>query len=108
MKKIILLLIAIFSLNVFTHASFPITENGVATELVVDDANLTVTAPASPAFHWGWFFLGFFLGGVGVLIAYASSGWKKSNITRSAWYGCGVYGVLLIILLAQMIAYNNS
>jgi len=56
MKKIILLLIAIFSLNVFTHASFPVTENVTTPELTItqeDDLKSILTIPVvSGSFNW--------------------------------------------------------
>ena len=48
MKKIILFLITIFSLNMVVEASFPVTENGVKTEVVANNTyntNLAIEAP---------------------------------------------------------------
>ena len=54
MKKIVLMMIALFTLNTLTYASFPITENGTTTEVVVDDADLAMEAPImSDGPGWG-------------------------------------------------------
>ena len=45
MKNIILVLVTLFSLNLVTYASFPVTENETKTEMVVDDSNLAMEAP---------------------------------------------------------------
>jgi len=65
MKKIVLLLVTLFSLNAVTYASFPITENGTTTELIADDVNLAIEAPVSNI-DWGLLAWCYFLGILGV------------------------------------------
>jgi len=50
-------------------------------------------------FHFGGFALGFFLGLIGVLIAYLINDDFKSNRTKWAWIGVGVVVVLSLLLL---------
>ena len=84
-----------------TYASFPVTEKTTSVELVspteVDNSSLEL--PVSSSFHFGGFALGFFLGGLGVLLAYSFSGWRGSDMTRSAWYGLGAITILYTILI---------
>ena len=97
MSKIVLILVALFSLNSVTYASFPVTENTTTTEFVVVNEN-----QASPVgnvdFNFGGFFLGFLLGLIGVGLAYIFS--DDEVFRRSAWYGLGTWVILLLILLA--------
>lgn len=60
----------------------------------------------STGFHLGGFALGFFVGLIGVLIAYLINDDYKRNRVKWAWIGFGIYVVLLIILLAAF--YKNS
>ena len=97
MKKIVLLLITLFSLNAITYASFPVTENGTTTELVADDSNLSMEAPYGSDFSWGGFLLGFFLGLIGVLIAYLiDPDWLKSSL----------YGLLTVFILYLILVFT--
>jgi hypothetical protein len=50
-------------------------------------------------FHFGGFALGFFLGLVGILIAYLIKDDYKHNRVKWAWIGLGVYTLLTLILL---------
>jgi len=100
MKKIVLLLVTLFSLNMVSQASFPVTENGVKTEIVADDANLAMEAPYGSDFSWGGFLLGFFLGLIGVLIAYLiDPDWLRSSL-----YGVLALFVIYLILLFTVLA----
>jgi len=45
MKKFLLVLVTLFTLNLVTYASFPITENVTPSELVVENDNLTLEVP---------------------------------------------------------------
>ena len=100
MKKIVLLLVTLYSLNAVTYASFPVTENGTTTELVADNANLAMEAPYGSSFSWGGFLLGFFLGLIGVLIAYLiDPDWLKSSL-----YGMLALFVVYLILLFTVLA----
>ena len=60
----------------------------------------------STGFHLGGFALGFFVGLIGVLIAYLINDDYKRNRVKWAWIGFGIYVVLLIILLAAI--YKSS
>tara|TARA_B110000908_G_C10076591_1_gene367601 strand:- start:464 stop:802 length:339 start_codon:yes stop_codon:yes gene_type:complete len=105
MKKIVLLIVTLFSLNAVTYASFPVTENGTTTELVADDANLAMEAPYGSDFNWGGFLLGFFLGLIGVLIAYLiDPDWLKSSL-----YGIlALFAVYLILLFTVFAAVGTA
>jgi hypothetical protein len=101
MKKIVLLLVTLFSLNAVTYASFPITENGTTnTELVADDANLAMEAPYGSSFYWQGFLLGFFLGLLGLLLAYLIN----PDWIRSAAYGLLTLLVVYLILVLTVFA----
>ena len=104
MKKIVLLLVTLYSLNAVTYASFPVTENGTTTELVADNANLAMEAPYGSSFSWGGFLLGFFLGLIGVLIAYLiDPDWLKSSL-----YGLLTVFILYLILVFTVFAAVGS
>jgi len=53
-------------------------------------------------FHIGGFALGFFLGLIGVLIAYLLNDDYKHNRVKWAWIGCGVVLILNIILIVAV------
>jgi hypothetical protein len=57
----------------------------------------------STGFHIGGFALGFFVGLIGVLIAYLINDDNKPNRTKWAWIGFGIYVVLILALYAAMI-----
>src|SRR6185436_14731416 len=60
-------------------------------------------------FHLGGFALGFFLWGVGVLIAYLLNDDYKKNRVKWAWIGFGVSCILYIILwVAVWNTVNNA
>lgn len=104
MKKFLLLLVSVFTLSLATEASFPVTENGVKTELVVDDANSAMSMPYGSDFYWGGFLLGFFLGLIGVLIAYLiDPDWLRSSL-----YGVLAIFVIYLILLFTVLASVGS
>ncbi len=100
MKKIVLMMIALFTLNTLTYASFPITENGTTTEIVADDANLAVEAPYGSDFNWTGFALGFFLGLIGVLLAYIIDPY----MLKSALIGMGAALLLFLILFFALLS----
>lgn len=56
----------------------------------------------STGFHIGGFALGFFVGLIGVLIAYLINDENKRNRAKWAWIGFGTYLVLVIALVASM------
>jgi len=94
MKNILMLFITLLTLSTVTYASFPVTENGTTTELVADDANITLPI-ANVEFNFGGFILGLLLAFIGVGIAYISS--NDEAFRRSAWYGCFAWVILLLI-----------
>ena len=71
MKKITMLLIALFSMNIATYAGFPITESGTETIVVLDNEASVETPNYGYDFEWSWlwFAIGFFLPIIGILIA---------------------------------------
>ena len=101
MKNILLLFAMFIMFSSVTYASFPVTEKTTSIELVspTEIDNSALELPVSSSFHFGGFALGFFLGGLGVLLAYSFSGWKGSDMTRSSWYGLGAIVVLYSILI---------
>ena len=101
MKNILLLFAMFIMFSSVTYASFPVTEKTTSIELVspTEIDNSALELPVSSSFHFGGFALGFFLGGIGVLLAYAFSGWRGSDMTRSAWYGLGAIVILYSILI---------
>jgi hypothetical protein len=64
----------------------------------------------SVGFHLGGFALGFFLGLVGVLIAYIITGDRDVDRNRRkwAWIGFGVYVVLLVAFVAMILSLNPT
>ena len=96
MRKIVLILVALFSLNSVTYASFPVTENTTTTEFVVNENQAFPVGNVE--FNFGGFILGFLLGLIGVGLAYIFS--DDEVFRRSAWYGLGTWVILLLILLA--------
>lgn len=55
-------------------------------------------------FHFGGFALGFFLGLIGVLIAYLIRDDYKRNRVKWAWIGFGVWVALYVLLLAVILS----
>jgi len=108
MKKIVLLLIAIFSLNMVVEASFPVTENGVNTEVVTDNTNLVIEAPVrggGPGMGiaalccgiLGFFFLPFLLGPLAII--FGALGLKNSGKGMAiAGLILGIIQVLLVVI----------
>jgi hypothetical protein len=58
-------------------------------------------------FHLGGFALGFFIGGIGVLIAYLINDDYKHNRVKWAWIGFGIGVVLTVILYVALINSLN-
>lgn len=58
----------------------------------------------STGFHLGGFALGFFVGLIGVLIAYLIEDAFKRNRVKWAWIGFGISVVLTIILIAAAVS----
>ena len=105
MKKIIFLLAAILTIGNTAFASFPVTENNTQTEVVVTSSDNLIESTESSAadMRWGGFFLGFFLGLIGVLIAYLSS--DDKDFIRSTWLGAASWAVLYLLLLSAASGY---
>jgi hypothetical protein len=103
MKKLLFILIALFTLSTTIYASFPVKEKAVVnatnqSEVVAlnqDESNI-LAPPAN--FNFGGFILGFLLGLIGVGLAYIFS--DDDDFRRSAWYGCGAYVILLLVLIS--------
>lgn len=56
-------------------------------------------ADGTTGFHSGGFFLGFLVGLVGVIIAYAINDEKKKNRVKWSWIGYTIRSVIVIVLL---------
>jgi hypothetical protein len=105
MKKLVLLLMSVMTIGSLTvYAGFPITNNNETINIEsissVEIDNSSIELPVSSSFHFGGFALGFLLGALGVLLAYAFSGWKSSAMTRSSLYGLGAWLILYLTLVA--------
>ena len=61
----------------------------------------------STGFHLGGFALGFFVGLIGVLIAYLINDDYKKNRVKWAWIGFGILVVLEIILIAVVLSSSS-
>ncbi len=94
-------------LNFFQKLSFKAAQkklrNSIAPDGTITNKKLTkamIDGDHSVGFHLGGFALGFFLGLIGVLIAYIIKGDPDVDRNRRkwAWIGFGVYVVLLLIV----------
>ncbi|MDG1348550.1 MAG: DUF4190 domain-containing protein [Flavobacteriales bacterium] len=113
MKKIVLLLVTLFSLNAVTYASFPVTENGVKTEIVSENTNLTMEAPVrggGPGMGiaalccgiLGFFFLPFLLGPLAII--FGALGLKNSGRGMAiAGLVLGSIQVLLVLIVILLV-----
>ena len=113
MKKIVLLLITIFSLNMVVEASFPVTENGVNTEVVADNTNLVIEAPVrggGPGMGiaalccgiLGFFFLPFLLGPLAII--FGALGLKNRGRGMAiAGLVLGIIQVLLVVIVLLLL-----
>ena len=61
-------------------------------------------AHRSPQLHLGGFALGFFIGLIGVLIAYIIEDDYKRNRVKWAWIGWGVFVVFYVALLVIILS----
>ncbi len=100
MKKIIFLLASVLTIGNVAFASFPVTENNTQTEVVVTSSDNLIesTEVQAPDMNWGGFALGFFLGLIGVLIAYLTS--DNKDFLRSTWIGAATWAVLYLLLMS--------
>ena len=113
MKKIVLLLITIFSLNMVVEASFPVTENGVNTEVVADNTSLVIEAPVrggGPGMGiaalccgiLGFFFLPFLLGPLAII--FGALGLKNRGRGMAiAGLVLGIIQVLLVVIVLLLV-----
>ena len=93
-------------MNVFQKASFKVAQHKLRQSINSDGTvnskkimKLAAKADGTDGFNIGGFALGFFLGLIGVLIAYIISDDKKKNRTKWAWIGFGAALVLYLLLL---------
>ncbi|MDQ2864558.1 MAG: hypothetical protein M3R50_13115 [Bacteroidota bacterium] len=91
-------------LNLFQRMSFKASQkklrNSFSADGTIDNANLKkLVESGSGGFNIGGFALGFFLGIIGVLIAYLINSDNKQNLTKWAWIGFGVWVVLIILFI---------
>ena len=97
MKKILFLLVMLFGItSMTTYASFPVAGNNVESEVILTQTDDIVDVQGE--FKFGGFILGFLLGLIGVGLAYIFS--TDQDFIRSAWYGCGTWAILYILILA--------
>ena len=89
MKKIVILLMTVFTFSNVTFASFPVVQND-SVELVESNDNLF-----SPDSKTLGMLLGFFLGIFGVLIAYVMD---DDEMIRGAWKGL-MWAVILVVAI---------
>jgi|TARA_B110000211_G_C13957009_1_gene498777 hypothetical protein len=101
MKKITMLLIALFSMNIATYAGFPITESGTETIVVIDNEASVETPNYGYDFEWSWlwFAIGFILPLLGILIAMI----YDMDMKTSAMAGSLAW-LLVLVLLNLMFA----
>ena len=59
-------------------------------------------------FHLGGFALGFFVGLIGVLIAYLIKDDFKRNRVKWAWIGWGIFVVIYLVLLLAFFDFNST
>lgn len=84
--------------------------NSIATDGTITNKKLLKTMSAddhSVGFHIGGFALGFFLGLIGVLIAYIIKGDEAIDRNRRKWAWIG-FGVYVVLLLAIVLSVNSS
>jgi hypothetical protein len=109
MKKLLFILIALFTLSTTIYASFPVTENGVNTEVVADNTNLVIEAPVRGGGHGmgiaalccgilGFFFLPFLLGPLAII--FGALGLKNRGRGMAiAGLVLGIIQVLLVVIV---------
>ena len=80
-------------------------------ELKKENLNKVINFNASMAettndFSWAGFFAGFLLGLVGVALVHIFS--QDRAMRRAAWFGCGVYLILVLLYIALLSSIINS
>lgn len=98
-------------MKLFEKAAFKLSQRKLAKCINVDGSinnkklkKLMDDGDHSTGFHLGGFALGFFLGLIGVLLAYVvNDNENKRNRVKWAWIGFGIFVVLYIILLISIL-----
>jgi hypothetical protein len=80
-------------------------------ELKKKNINSTIDLEAAMAessndFSWAGFFAGFFLGLIGVAFVHLLS--HDKEMRRAAWFGCGVYFILVLLYVALLSSIFKS
>jgi len=89
-------------MSLFNKLSFKITQHKLR-QNINQDGTFSRKAMAKffggeTGFHFGGFALGFFLGLIGVLIAYLIKDDYKSNRVKWAWIGLGIWVVISLVI----------
>lgn len=98
-------------LNFFDRLGFKIAQKklrkSINSDGTIDNKRLNkllAEGDGTTGFHLGGFALGFFLGFIGVLLAYVVfKDDKKKNRIKWSWIGCAIFVVLDIILIAAVL-----
>lgn len=98
-------------LKFLEKASFKLSQRKLAKSINADGSlnskklvKMLADGDMSTGFHIGGFALGFFLGLIGVLIAYvANNNENKRNRVKWAWIGFGIAFVLGLVLIASVL-----
>ena len=98
MKNLLYITISLFLISSYTYASFPVLDNNVQSEVILSEKeDASILAPPAE-FNFGGFILGLLLGLIGVGLAYIFS--DNADFRRNAWYGCGAWIIIYLILIA--------
>jgi hypothetical protein len=96
-------------MNFFDKAQFRIAQKQLRNSIDRDGVfnnkkfeKLLAKKGGETGFHFGGFALGFFLGLIGVLIAYIISDDYQRNRRRWAWFGLGISVAISLIIIAAM------
>ncbi|HKB43930.1 MAG TPA: hypothetical protein VKC90_06065 [Chitinophagaceae bacterium] len=101
-------------MDIFDRLSFTMAQKKVRNMINRDGTistkrieKFTKSHSGETGFHIGGFALGFFLGLIGVLIAYLINDDYKHNRVKWAWIGWGTFVVLYVILIVALINNNG-
>lgn len=96
-------------MNLVDRISFSIAQKKLRNSIDADGTlnvkhaqKLAKALDGETGFHFGGFALGFFLGLIGILIAYLIKDDYRSNRRKWAWIGFGIFLVLYIALIAAL------